>query len=445
MIYIDEEIELPPLATRKPARNESWYSLWSSVCNTQPLTTKEVRVLLRGHENRQILSPTQSVSGKYESLAPGRLLQILDVPSEMAIRLYGADMDSDPHGSGHMHTGLRHCLACLMLGYHSPVFQHLSIERCPVHGVPLRSTCEACNFVLNLTWKSAAITPFGCPRCGHVFMSGAQPPQREDEIRFIDATLGEKREVITRHLRTSWRVRPCVGPAGQTGSGRAPSTAVRYVRRQSIWTTQPEEDWTVFRGESLRIWEMKERSAGLNFPRSVDQAIRETLCQIRALNREEEEGDLLRMEEMLSRCEASRHWVGPAGVVPCAILKTAYALGAVAGVRALPPLHPRKKMEENERLELVGQMGAPLRPFAVANALLVGYEVLGLFCLNVWRIAHLRELTDIIWHEVPNAADFRPEWCLDDREEVPLLHVRPRATSDTARFLARRYAGRMLQ
>jgi hypothetical protein len=42
-------------------------------------------------------------------------------------------------------------------------------------------------------------------------------------------------------------------------------------------------------------------------------------------------------------------------------------------------------------------------------------------------------------------AHFRPEWCLDERQGVPFLRIRPRATWKTVLFLIKRYARHRLR
>lgn len=441
MSRIDESLYLPPVRSRAPSLHESWYSLWSSLCLAQPFSRKEVLLLAGDLCNRHMLDPATR-----RLLKPQleRLLAGLGIPRERTALLCGADMDTDPRSSGQMHVGLRHCSVCLSHGYHSSVFQHLSIDSCPLHTVPLRTTCPNCQFELNPTWLVAAMNPFGCPRCDVVLVRGVRRAQGDDEIRLVDALLGARREVIIQSGKTASRVRACIHPMLQTNSEAFAAAIRRHVQRQAIWMREPRAGWLIFRQGAIHINETRDEVVGVKFDRSVAMAIGQTLGRIRELYRDDED-ELLRLQAILGRFEGGRRLTDSAGVVSCAILKTEYILGVAARVGMATVSTPLDALQLNDPRCQAEQRGAPLLPFEKANALLVEYEVLALFCVNLWKIARLRRLSDIAWSEFPHPAYFRPEWCLDDRNADPLLLVRPRATWDTVRFLLKRYSGRMLR
>jgi hypothetical protein len=437
-----ESIHLPSISFRKPASQESWYSLWCSLCLIEPLSRKEMHQLLCGLGNRNMLDPTLFREARPELKI---LLTAFGGTSETVVAsLGGADMDNEPRSSGHMHIGLRHCSVCLSNGYHSAVFQHLSIRSCPLHDIRLRTTCENCDAELNPTWLVAGMNPFGCPRCDAMFVSAVKRPQQASEILLVGMLLAARREVIVHDRQTASNVRPCPYPAVRSDIEAQRSTTTRYVQRQAIWMNTPREGWLKFKGETLQLRGNRNVVNGLEFMESVEIAIRKTLTHVRGIY-EDDEADLHRLRAILGRFEGGRRLIDAAGVVSCAILKTEHLLGAAARVAMLSVSSPLDLVKTGDPRCHMEQPGAPLLKFTEANALLVEYEVLGLFCLNVWRIARLQRFTDIAWSEFPHAAHFRPEWCLDEHHAVPLLHIRPRATWKTVQFLIKRYSKRMLR
>lgn len=76
--------------------------------------------------------------------------------------LFPDDMQSvsSPH--------FRYCRKCLCRSYHSILYQIESVERCPVHGDLLETTCRECGtkapYRLNVSLLDA---PYRCGSCGH--------------------------------------------------------------------------------------------------------------------------------------------------------------------------------------------------------------------------------------------------------------------------------------
>lgn len=444
MKRMNETIDLPPVRWRTPTLHESWYSLWSSFCLRQPLTPKEVRALLGGRENTRMLDPTNAGKANPVQPAPETLMAAFSVTKDMTVILSGADMDNEPRSSGHMHVGLRYCPACLSHGYHSAVFQHLSINRCPLHDMQLRTTCESCQIDLNPTWRIAATNAFACPQCDHLFVRSVAHAHRDAEIRLVGLMLGSRREAIVRPGQKASQVRPCVLPANRLDGAVLRAATRRHVQRQSIWTGEARDGWPTFKEITVYIHERRSGAKDLPFSKSVDVAIRKTLLRIRELYRDDET-DLKTLQTILGRLEGGRRFAETVSVVSCAIVKTEYLLGAQIRGETPAMSSPLDLFQASDPRCQPEQRGAALLASLEANTLLVECEVLGLFCLNVWRISHLRRLADLAWSEFPNPACYRPEWCLDDHHTSSLLRVRPRASWNTVQFLIKRYAGRLLQ
>lgn len=73
---------------------------------------------------------------------------------------------------------LRWCELCLQRGFHSAVFQVSMAAYCPIHRVPIRSTCSCCNFEIPYRLRTDIFSrPFACPQCGHDMAPGLRRPR----------------------------------------------------------------------------------------------------------------------------------------------------------------------------------------------------------------------------------------------------------------------------
>ncbi len=66
----------------------------------------------------------------------------------------------------HVEPTLRYCPRCLARGYHSVVFQLISLRTCPMHGLPLQNRCQTCKAPISADLTSKAVrNPFRCLNC----------------------------------------------------------------------------------------------------------------------------------------------------------------------------------------------------------------------------------------------------------------------------------------
>lgn len=70
---------------------------------------------------------------------------------------------------------LRICEECIADGFHLRVHQHLAVGSCPLHGLPMRSKCNACG--VSLSYSSVDHGAFCCQTCGCCLL-------KHGEIRF---------------------------------------------------------------------------------------------------------------------------------------------------------------------------------------------------------------------------------------------------------------------
>jgi hypothetical protein len=89
---------------------------------------------------------------------------------------------------------LRYCPKCLNLGYHGRLHQLLHHQRCPIHGLPLRTHCRHCDQTSAYRLDAQLLdAPFRCRHCRFYYTrSGASPPAT------LWALTGPDRVAITR-------------------------------------------------------------------------------------------------------------------------------------------------------------------------------------------------------------------------------------------------------
>jgi len=97
---------------------------------------------------------------------------------------------TDLSGQYSYQTKLRYCPECIQKGYHSALYQMLWLVECPIHNVPLLSSCPNCENPIDTSLLNKNLTtPYGC-HCKHVLW-----PDR-DSPRWQRALSREQSEII---------------------------------------------------------------------------------------------------------------------------------------------------------------------------------------------------------------------------------------------------------
>jgi len=90
------------------------------------------------------------------------LMSALDIPLPAAKTAFLFDLVPEPQDRVFISRGVRYCPLCLEHGFHSSLFQHLLVVRCPVHGSALEDACPRCK----MPFSPAADHPWRCNSCG---------------------------------------------------------------------------------------------------------------------------------------------------------------------------------------------------------------------------------------------------------------------------------------
>lgn len=99
---------------------------------------------------------------------------ILGVSAVDVLRGFCANL---PPILGRTATELRYCAACMKLGFHAAWFQWLTMERCPLHGLPLRVGCTRCKSAIPYALGTdLAASPLSCSCCGKSWIPSLGKP-----------------------------------------------------------------------------------------------------------------------------------------------------------------------------------------------------------------------------------------------------------------------------
>jgi len=83
-----------------------------------------------------------------------------------------------PNGKRKSADRLRWCPKCAAVGFHSPLFQLEIITGCPIHGVPLKSTCHQCGASTPYRLRRDVVEiPFSCSACHADFAPVMRAPK----------------------------------------------------------------------------------------------------------------------------------------------------------------------------------------------------------------------------------------------------------------------------
>jgi hypothetical protein len=79
------------------------------------------------------------------------------------------------------YSDLRYCPQCLEQGFHSALFQLVSVRRCPLHHSALQQQCGQCAALIPYRLSASLLRkPFACPRCAECFAPALYEGPRRD-------------------------------------------------------------------------------------------------------------------------------------------------------------------------------------------------------------------------------------------------------------------------
>lgn len=97
--------------------------------------------------------------------ATAALGQAFGIDSRTWARATGRDITGVHAAKSVLLGELRHCRQCLAKGWHSVLFQHVAVDRCPVHQTPLQVGCPHCSAPIPTSMAAIGKNHLHCPNC----------------------------------------------------------------------------------------------------------------------------------------------------------------------------------------------------------------------------------------------------------------------------------------
>jgi len=148
---------------------ESLFCKFSRFILEHPLSVKELVYDLRWVDDAKnliywdLLHPSSHVPHGLKVL-----LESLGINADAYLMLTGQDylgIHFDVLSDIGLCKALRFCPECLEFGFHSPIYQHWAMDRCPLHGVRLLDKCPYCRNPIKGKASFAIRDPLACPSC----------------------------------------------------------------------------------------------------------------------------------------------------------------------------------------------------------------------------------------------------------------------------------------
>lgn len=318
---------------------------------------------------------------------------------------------------------LRYCPACLRLGYHSSMFQHYSLARCPEHEVLLRRGCPSCRSPLNPNLAQASVDPFACAKCGHLFISSVAAPTEGPQLISLDKRLGQ-----LRHSVVSVSGRECCDPP--TSLPMRDAYTSRIARHFAVWVLG--EIWGTFDEE--RILEDEPRDPWSDDIHSTDRAAGAALRFIyHACGTYHSDMELI--SARVRAASSGTRLSGTAMAASVAFYKTALAFRASdietpSCIGTSSQWNPAFAM-----LCFSGKENVSLKVLERLRQL----EIYAFFCFALIEASRTKRLSDYSFAVNILTSMFSPAWCRQQEKGVVVVRIRPRAVERTVLRLVERF------
>lgn len=431
----------PPLHAFKYeiAQTESIFGRWARYCLHHTLTTSEATKLMAPFSARsKLLSPR--VDGVQETIASGQrqIAQLLGLNSVELACATGAVLGDQEVCVRSFHPCLRVCAACIRQGFHSVVYQHRAVVRCPLHDVALTTACPSCGMEDCPSYASVAQIPFGCPRCKHERLPPNVVPGHFPHFQLIGLMLADRaRELgITDEPRRSFVARSA-GPSFEPGE--LASCVARSASRQLVWTVGENLRWPRFDTSCAFLDDWQSQRLPRLLSDSEFAAVKDTLNWLEHVCARPDECSRVRYPLLDASGRVQTSLDGPISVSTAALHLT-MARYTQGRMHALTTQSSRIYAD-------VGwsrfQSGRALSRSPTGNALLLRAEILAYFCVALLQVLRLSRMDGVDWEMNADPRGLSaPAWVVEARGGGYRLFYRPRASIGLVTKLLRRYCDR---
>ncbi len=442
------------------AKTESMYGRWSRHCLEHMPDLEELKRAFAPYSpSRSILTLPQNtapslVQAAFEhtdSAQPSshdRVAEILQISSECLYTASSLRLASPAARQAALSGCLRACWQCMKLGFHSVLFQHYALRRCPLHGVELTTRCPSCQAQCWPTFAEVATSPFSCKKCSELWLRTVRPAHGDEYLVLVGAMLEDRMRDLS-HVDVPGKGEQFVNQADATpliappGPNAAESHG-RHVARWTAWPEVPSPRWATFPETRQTLIDWHEPREGC-WPDGGPLTVQAATACLRTLSRlccvECHTSDSLKLRERLGLRSSGLRMNDRASIVSVALHQTICAYGMCSRLDRAESSDARAARDSvYADVEWNGlQRGHRLVHSDAGNAQLIRAEILGWFAACVIDASTLQYLRNVDWMTDLPKTLFLPAWIVMGAHPHYVLRLRERATELTVRRLVRRY------
>jgi hypothetical protein len=360
----------------------------------------------------------------------------------------GADLTVQASRRAAMCLRLRACWQCMKLGFHSVLFQHFALRRCPLHGTALSTKCPKCEAELRPSFMSVSRDPFTCANCGGLWLRTVRPAWGDLDLSLVGAMLAGRRRdlrpVVATGRETVHIEQIDPSPLQISSYGLDSERYGRHVARAVVWPSDPSPRWPSFleRRQTLDDWSDRPAvgwAEGGPLTRRAATDCLLTLARLVGRQGHSEHSQMLRSR--LSLQPRGLRINETATIASIALHRTMCAYARCVAFKLDPvwPTESRSSVYDDVEWNRM-QVGRRLLNSDAGNAELIRAEILGWFAACIIDSASLNYLHNVEWlSELPKTL-FLPTWVISQNGRTRCLRLRARVSDATIRGLLGRYS-----
>ncbi|OYY32343.1 MULTISPECIES: hypothetical protein [unclassified Polaromonas] len=412
--------------------NESMYGAWNRHCLVNGVQGGVQFPLDKSMARRGLFS--MLVPDEAEKLAKEMLLTVKEIA-----RLNGADMGKE--NALVINVALRYCRRCIDLNYHSAVYQHVALARCPLHTTVFHDVCHHCHKPVVPTFASVIEYPFECPNCKLALGRSAARETDASEASAVDTMITDRRRVLAATKPSfHWRFTFSSEQSERLGTPSNP-VASRHYQRLCVWQAdRSSAHWPRFLEEHLTVTGNSRSTGGIWSPYAQVEAAQRVLLWLRQACYAHELAAVT-LAYRLGRYPRGLRIDVHTSLISAAIYKLASAYGLVQDM---------VMFFESDATDLKGpakaQLGRTVARYGATAAgepeldfRLMQLEMLGMFAKLLLMHRHQAPTTEVSWLELPHELEFAPAWFKIIVPSQPFQYViRPRVNEASLRRLIAR-------
>jgi len=441
------------------APTESLFGRWSRHCWQSHTCLDELKRLFAPHGIlRGVLAPPRMLlpvdrceDGTLRTARDGhqRAAQILGVGLAELSLANGSFLAESLVWPAVMSDRLRACWQCLRLGFHSALYQHWAIRRCPIHGTELTTRCPECRAESRPSFASVAQAPFACSGCGMLWLRSVELATGAGDLKAVGMMLTDRlRDIAPVAVQGGNTVRiGCADAAPLLAEARTLPQAVkcRQVARWTVWSEAKGPRWPRFEERRILLsdWCVDAADRWPQCGPATARAGTETLRLLSQLCLEHQQDSLL-LRTRLSLAPRGMRLSGAVSVAAAALHQTMCRYGTSRGATGEDADAAQHSLGVYDDIKWNGlQAGSRLVCSDLGNAELLTAEILGWFAICVVDASSLYALQKVDWLVEHPGTTYLAAWIVTGMPADMALHIRPRATIGSVQRLLRHYPPRV--